>query len=119
MKQVGYRRFHLAIISFKRPKWEFFQRVPPARSDMCDSWPNNQGKKKKEKKKKAREGWFKRKKKGGGGEGRVGLYPNKNLLSELVYPLRCLRMEHLAVEDVLNQLLRALSFKKKNRTKQF
>lgn len=68
-------------------------------------------------KKKAREGWFKRKKKGG--EGRVGLYPNKNLLSELVYPLRCLRMEHLAVEDVLNQLLRALSFKKKNRTKQF
>lgn len=49
----------------------------------------------------------------------MGLYPNKNLLSELVYPLRCLRMEHLAVEDVLNQLLRALSFKKKNRTKQF
>lgn len=71
----------------------------------------------KRKKKKAREGWFKRKKKKG--EGRVGLYPNKNLLSELVYPLRCLRMEHLAVEDVLNQLLRALSFKKKNRTKQF
>lgn len=49
VKQVGYRRFHLAIISFKRPKWEFFQRVPPARSDMCDSWPNNQGKKKKKK----------------------------------------------------------------------
>lgn len=62
---------------------------------------------------------MKEKKKRGGGEGRVGLYPNKNLLSELVYPLRCLRMEHLAVEDVLNQLLRALSFKKKNRTKQF
>jgi hypothetical protein len=50
----------------------------------------------------------------------VGLFPNKNLLSEIsLHFVRCLKMKRLAVEDVLNQLLRALSFKKKNRTKQF
>lgn len=50
----------------------------------------------------------------------MGLYPNKNFLSEIsLHFVRCLKMKRLAVEDVLNQLLRALSFKKKNRTKQF
>lgn len=45
-----------------------FQRVPPARSDMCDSWPNNQGKKKK--KRQGRVG-LKEKKRGGGQGGAV------------------------------------------------
>lgn len=53
-----------------------------------------------------------RKKKKKKWEGGVGLYPNKTCYQKLVYPLRCLKMKHLAVEDVLNQLLRALSFKK-------
>lgn len=75
--------------------------------------------KKKKKKKKGGKGGLKEKKKKGRGN-RVGLYPNKNLLSEIsLHFVRCLKMKHLAVEDVLNQLLRALSFKKKNRTKQF
>lgn len=77
MKQVGYRRFHPATYSFKGPNGNFPKGYH--QHMLNDSWPNNQGKKM------ARGGEKEKKKKGNkkNREGRGGLYPNKNLLSEI------------------------------------
>lgn len=48
----------------------------------------------------------------------MGLYPNKTCYQKLVYPLKCLKMKRLAVEDVLISYLGPFPLKN-NRTKQF
>lgn len=101
VKQGGYTRFHLAIVSFLKAQMRILPKATTSTSLNVILGQITKAKKGKGRKKKKKK-W----------EGGVGLYPNKTCYQKLVYPLRCLKMKHLAVEDVLNQLLRALSFKK-------
>lgn len=108
MKQVGYRRFHPAIFSFfKGPNGNFPQRLPPAHVPMILGQLTKAEKKWQGEKKKKR-------------EGRVGLYPNKNLLSEISLHFKMFENETIwQLRMFLNQLLRGPFPLKKNRTKQF
>lgn len=108
MKRVGYTRFHLAI-SFLKAQMRILLKATTSTSLNVIL-----GQITKAKRKMARGG---KKKEKAGGQG--GAVSKQNLLSEISLHFKMFENETLAVEDVLNQLLRALSFKKKNRTKQF